>query len=81
LDDGRLDQWLTDDARYWMGGRRSRYPKSSKAIAILDLGREVEGDLTKGDDWPSSTKTKEIARREFALDQDMLSAKNVSMFF
>jgi 3-phenylpropionate/cinnamic acid dioxygenase small subunit len=30
-----------------MAGRTNRYPKSSKAIAILDPDRYVEGDLSK----------------------------------
>jgi len=34
-----LLELFTDDARYWMGGRSNRYPKSSKAIAILDPDR------------------------------------------
>ena len=34
---GRFHEWLellTDDVHYWMGARSSRYPKTSKAIAI-----------------------------------------------
>jgi hypothetical protein len=47
LDERRFHEWLelfTDDVHYRMTGRRNRYPKSSKAIAILDLGRYVEED-------------------------------------
>src|ERR1700757_4941166 len=50
LDERRFHEWLellTDDVRYWMAGRRNRYPKSSKAIAILDPERYVEEDLTE----------------------------------
>src|SRR5215470_9926775 len=50
LDERRFHEWLqllTDDIRYWMAGRINRYPKSSKAIAILDPDRYVEDDLTK----------------------------------
>ena len=50
LDERRFHEWLelfTDDVRYWMAGRRNRYPKSSKAIAILNLDRYVEDDLTE----------------------------------
>ena len=39
LDERRFHEWLahfTDDVRYWMSSRSTRYPKSSKAIAILD---------------------------------------------
>ena len=42
LDERRFHDWLqllTDDIRYWMGSRTNRYPKSSKAIAILDPER------------------------------------------
>jgi 3-phenylpropionate/cinnamic acid dioxygenase small subunit len=53
LDDRRFHEWLklfTDDVRYWMGGRKNRYPKSSKAIAILDPAPYDEDDLTKEDE-------------------------------
>jgi len=49
LDDRRFHEWLTlftDDVRYFMLGRSNRYPKSSKAIAILDPDRYVESDVT-----------------------------------
>jgi hypothetical protein len=41
-----------------MAGRSNRYPKSSKAIAILDPGRYVESDVTGDDELASSTKTR-----------------------
>src|SRR6202022_5095443 len=50
LDERRFHEWLelfTDDVRYSMAGRRNRYPKSSKAIAILNLDRYVEEDLAE----------------------------------
>jgi 3-phenylpropionate/cinnamic acid dioxygenase small subunit len=53
LDERRFHDWLellTDDVRYWMAGRSNRYPKSSKAIAILDLERYVEDDMVKEDE-------------------------------
>ena len=52
LDERRFDEWLallTDDVRYWMAGRGNRYPRHSKAIAILDTARYVEDDMV-GDD-------------------------------
>ena len=52
LDERRFHEWLqlfTDDVRYFMAGRSNRYPKASKAIAILDPGRYVEADVA-GDD-------------------------------
>lgn len=53
LDERRFHEWLTlltDDVRYWMAGRSNRYPKRSKAIAILDPDRYVEDDLTREDE-------------------------------
>src|SRR5690349_15506912 len=53
LDERRFHDWLrllTDDIRYWMGSRTNRYPKSSKAIAILDPNRYDEDDRAKEDE-------------------------------
>jgi 3-phenylpropionate/cinnamic acid dioxygenase small subunit len=53
LDERRFDEWLallTDDVRYWMAARSNRYPRNSKAIAILDPGRYVEDDMTGEDE-------------------------------
>ena len=53
LDERRFHDWLdllTDDVRYWMAGRTNRYPKISKAIAILDPERYVEDDMTREDE-------------------------------
>jgi 3-phenylpropionate/cinnamic acid dioxygenase small subunit len=53
LDERRFHEWLgllTDDVHYWMTTRSNRYPKSSKAIAILDPERYVEDDLAKEDE-------------------------------
>jgi len=53
LDERRFDEWLellTDDVRYWMAGRSNRYPRHSKAIAILDAARYVEDDMTRDDE-------------------------------
>jgi 3-phenylpropionate/cinnamic acid dioxygenase small subunit len=45
LDERRFHEWLelfTDDVRYWMTGRSTRYPRSSKAITVLDAERRQE---------------------------------------
>jgi 3-phenylpropionate/cinnamic acid dioxygenase small subunit len=50
LDERRFHEWLelfTEDVRYWMAGRRNRYPKSSKAIAMLDPDRYAVQDSTE----------------------------------
>src|SRR6266704_4444693 len=48
LDERRLHEWLellTDDIRYWMAGRSTRYPRSSKAITGLAAERRQEPDV------------------------------------
>ena len=53
LDERRFDEWLallTDDVRYWMAGRANRYPRHSKAVAILDAARYVDDDMTREDE-------------------------------
>lgn len=53
LDDRRFHDWLTlftDDVHYFMVGRTNRYPKRSKAIAILDPERYVEDDTGRDDE-------------------------------
>ena len=53
LDERRFDEWLdllTDDVRYWMASRSNRYPRHSKAIAILDAARYVDDDMTQDDE-------------------------------
>ena len=45
LDERRFHEWLslfTDDVHYWMTARSNRYPRSSKAIAALDAGRNED---------------------------------------
>src|SRR6202140_5115390 len=45
LDERRFHEWLqlfTDDIRYWMVTRSNLYARSSKAIAILNPGRNTD---------------------------------------
>ena len=47
LDERRFHEWLqlfSDDVHYRMTARSNRYPRSSKAIAILDADHYVEED-------------------------------------
>jgi 3-phenylpropionate/cinnamic acid dioxygenase small subunit len=75
LDERRFHDWLqllTDDIRYWMGSRTNRYPKSSKAIAILDPARYDEDDLAKEDelavlDEDKSTLNARVARLDTGM--------------
>jgi 3-phenylpropionate/cinnamic acid dioxygenase small subunit len=48
LDERRFREWLklfTDDIRYWMAQRTTRYPKRSKAIILVDPDRYDDDDL------------------------------------
>jgi 3-phenylpropionate/cinnamic acid dioxygenase small subunit len=75
LDERRFHDWLqllTDDIHYWMGNRTNRYPKSSKAIAILDPDRYDEDDRTKEDelailDEDKSTLSARVARLDTGM--------------
>ena len=53
LDERRFHDWLrlfTDDVRYRMAARTNRYPRSSKAIVILDPERYAEEDQDRADE-------------------------------
>ena len=80
LDERRFHEWLqlfTDDVRYWMGSRTNRYPRSSKAIAILSPNRYVEDDQTRDDELSILDETKEtLAGRVARLDTGMAWAED-----
>ena len=80
LDDRRFHEWLelfTADVRYWMPVRSNRYPKSSKAIAILDPDRYEEEELAKEDELAIFDETKETLDRRIArLDTGMAWAED-----
>ena len=74
LDERRFHEWLqlfTDDVRYWMVTRSNLYPRSSKAIAILNLCRNVD-ETTEEDglailDESKKTLEGRIARLETGM--------------
>ena len=80
LDERRFHEWLklfTDDVRYWMGARTNRYPRSSKAIAILDPARYVEDDMTKEDELAIFDEDKRtLSGRVARLDTGMAWAED-----
>ena len=80
LDERRFDEWLTlltDDVRYWMGARSNRYPKRSKAIAILDPARYVEDDTVQDDELAILDETKQsLIGRVARLDTGMAWAED-----
>src|SRR5215831_12043815 len=79
LDERPFHEWLellTDDVRYWMGSRSNRYPKSSKAIAILNPDRYVEDDLARADELAILDETKQtLSQRVARLDTGMAWAE------
>ena len=80
LDERRFHEWLelfTDDVHYWMTGRSSRYPRSSKAIGILDPDRYVDAELTKNEELAILDETKTtLGGRVARLDTGMAWAED-----
>jgi 3-phenylpropionate/cinnamic acid dioxygenase small subunit len=80
LDERRFDEWLglfTDDIRYWMAGRTNRYPKRSKAIAILDPERYIEDDVLAEDELAILDEDRAtLAARIARLDTGMAWAED-----
>jgi 3-phenylpropionate/cinnamic acid dioxygenase small subunit len=80
LDERRFHEWLelfTEDTRYWVGSRSKRYPKTSKAIAILDADRYVEDDLTKDSELAIFDDTRQtLAKRVARLETRMAWAED-----
>lgn len=75
LDERRFEQWLdlfTDDIRYWMPIRSTRYPRSSMAVAILDQEHYVDGEFTSEKelayfDESKDTLTRRVARLQTGM--------------
>jgi 3-phenylpropionate/cinnamic acid dioxygenase small subunit len=80
LDERRFHEWLelfTDDVRYWMAGRSSRYPRSSKAITVLGPDRRQESDLAIEDELAILDETKvTLSGRIARLDTGMAWAED-----
>jgi 3-phenylpropionate/cinnamic acid dioxygenase small subunit len=69
LDQLRFDDWLelfTDDVHYWMPMRNSRYPRSSKALRILDQNRYDDRELTGANELALLDETKSTLERRVA---------------
>jgi 3-phenylpropionate/cinnamic acid dioxygenase small subunit len=80
LDERRFQAWLdlfTADVRYWMPVRSTRYPRRSRAIAILNPARYEEEELGKESDLAIFDETKEtLCRRVARLDTGMAWAED-----
>jgi biphenyl 2,3-dioxygenase beta subunit len=80
LDERRFHDWLllfTDDVHYSMAARSNRYPKSSKAIAILDVGRYTGDDIADAEElglFDEDIKT--LTARVTRLDTGMAWAED-----
>ena len=69
IDERRFEEWLalfTEDLRYTMSGRSNRYPRRSKAIAILDPERYREDDVARPDELTLLDETKETLKGRVA---------------
>jgi 3-phenylpropionate/cinnamic acid dioxygenase small subunit len=80
LDERRFHEWLelfTEDVHYRMAGRRNRYPKSSKAIAMLDPDRYVAEDSTEDVELAILDENKQtLSARVARLDTGMAWAED-----
>jgi 3-phenylpropionate/cinnamic acid dioxygenase small subunit len=80
LDARRFHEWLalfTEDVRYRMASRANRYPKSSKAIAILDPQRQGEDEASGADALAIMDETRHtLAARIARLDTGMAWAED-----
>ena len=80
LDERRFEAWLalfTDDVRYWMPVRMTRYPRRSKAIAVLDPARHHDEELAKDGELGIFDESKEtLSRRVARLDTGMAWAED-----
>jgi 3-phenylpropionate/cinnamic acid dioxygenase small subunit len=80
LDERRFAEWLAllaDDVRYWIAARSNRYPRRSKAIAILDPDRYVEDDTPRDDELALFDEDKQtLTQRVERLDTGMAWAED-----
>jgi len=79
LDERRFHEWLelfTDDARYWMPVRTTRYTRRSKAVAIQDRDRYEDEELAREGELAFLDETrKTLEMRVARLDTGMAWAE------
>jgi 3-phenylpropionate/cinnamic acid dioxygenase small subunit len=80
LDERRLHEWVelfTEDVRYWMPMRSTRYPAESKAIGLLDHGQERATEQGQEEELAILDETKATLRARIArLDTGMAWAED-----
>ncbi len=79
LDERRFHDWLqlfTDDVHYGMTARTNRYPRSSKAIAILDGARYAEEEVDADEFGLFDEDIRTLTARVARLDTGMAWAED-----
>jgi 3-phenylpropionate/cinnamic acid dioxygenase small subunit len=80
LDERRLHEWVelfTEDVHYWMPMRSTRYPAESKAIGLLDQGRESATERRQEEELAILDETKASLHARIArLDTGMAWAED-----
>src|SRR5262245_23686145 len=80
LDERRFHEWLelfTGEVRYWMAGRSSRYPGSSKARTVVGTARRQESDVAVEEELAILDETKvTLAGRIARLETGMAWAED-----
>jgi len=69
LDERQFEQWLdlfTEDVRYWMPIRSTRYPRSSMAVTILDQEHYVDDEFTSEKELAYFDESKDTLTRRVA---------------
>ena len=80
LDERRLHEWVelfTEDVRYWMPMRSTRYPAESKAIGLLGQGQERSTERGQEEELALLDETKATLQARIArLDTGMAWAED-----
>ena len=80
LDERRFNEWLdmfAEDVRYWMPVRGNRYPKSSKAVMVMDPDTYIEDDVARDNEMAFFDETKKtLSGRVARLETGMAWAED-----
>ena len=80
LDERRFNEWLAmfaDDVRYWMPVRGNRYPKSSKAVMVMEPDTYIEDDIAQDHEMAFFDETKKtLSGRVARLETGMAWAED-----
>ena len=80
LDERRFNEWLdmfAEDIRYWMPVRGNRYPKSSKAVMVMEPDTYIEDDIAQDHEMAFFDETKKtLSGRVARLETGMAWAED-----